>query len=90
MTPLLHIRERLGRSRSAVAREVPLEYSHLYRIEMGETRPSPELANKIAKYFKNAVTRDQILFPEDYDLGKKPPSPVGAKKPVRSARSQRA
>lgn len=55
----------------------------LSRVENGKRRPSPELANRLAKYFGNAVTRDQILFPEDYA------EPTG-KKPSRSTTLQEA
>jgi hypothetical protein len=53
------------------------------RIENGIRRTRPELAERIAKFFDNAVTRDQILFPADYveqDLPPKKPLPQRLRK----------
>lgn len=82
MTPLRAHRE----SQKLVSRHVALALgitpSHYRRIEIAEVTASPHVANQIAKYFGNAVTRDQILYPEDY--------PQPKKKPVRSAQLQEA
>lgn len=66
ITPLLTHREKLGQSQRQVAVALGIDPSHYRRVEIGETAASPELANRIAKYFGNAITRDQILYPEDY------------------------
>jgi transcriptional regulator with XRE-family HTH domain len=67
MTTLLrNAREKRGVTTYQVAAAVGVNQSQYSRVENGRRRPSPELANRIAKYFGNAVTRDQILFPEDY------------------------
>ena len=65
-TPLKTYREKQKLVSRHVALQLGITPSHYRRVEIGETPASPELANKIAKHFGNAVTRDQILFPEDY------------------------
>lgn len=91
MTPLASARERLGLSRSSLAVGLSIEYSHLYRIERGEAQCSPALARRIAEYFDGEVTRDQILFPEEYVDGKKKPAvSVPTRKPVKSVRPRKA
>jgi DNA-binding XRE family transcriptional regulator len=72
-TPLKVERERRGISADELARAVSVRQPTINRIENGKKRPSPDLANRIAKYFANAVTRDQILFPEDYTVADLPP-----------------
>lgn len=75
ITPLAEERERLDIHRSTIARDLKADYSHLYRIERGEVQASPDLANRLAKYLQplgSTITRDQILFPEDYRPRKKP------------------
>jgi transcriptional regulator with XRE-family HTH domain len=65
-TPLKTYREDRRLTSREVAVALGINPSHYRRVEIGETVPSPHVANQIAKYFGNAVTRDQILFPEDY------------------------
>jgi transcriptional regulator with XRE-family HTH domain len=77
-TPLRKARQKTGESTYTVAAAVCVNQSQYSRVESGKRRPSPDLADRIAKYFGNAVTRDQILFPEDYlaeDLPPKKPLP---------------
>lgn len=81
-TPLHIVRSKRGHSTREVAEAVGVNQSQYSRVESGKRRPSPDLANRIAKHFGNEVTRDQILFPEDYlETGKRP---------SRSARLQEA
>jgi transcriptional regulator with XRE-family HTH domain len=82
-TPLRLERERRKLTAEALAAGVGVTQPTINRIENGRKRPSPDLANRIAKYFGNAVTRDQILFPEDY-------ADPGSKKPVRRVTLQGA
>lgn len=70
-TPLRLARETRGLTTREVAKAVDINQSHYVRVEGGK-RPSPTLANSLAKFFDNAITRDQILFPEDYPERKKP------------------
>jgi putative transcriptional regulator len=78
---LLEVRKRRGVSLAVVALEMNCDRAHLSRIERGQGQASPDLANRLSKYFEGEVTRDQILFPEDYP---------DIKKPVRSASAQEA
>jgi transcriptional regulator with XRE-family HTH domain len=83
LTPLKLHREKQNLVSREVALALKITPSHYRRIEIGETRASPAVANRIAKYFGNAVTRDQILFPEDYvesDLPPKKPLPQRLRK----------
>lgn len=79
-TPLKVERCKRNLSATDLAQAMGVTQPTINRIENGRKRPSPDLANRLAKFFDNAVTRDQILFPEDY--------PTRAKKPVRSERPQ--
>jgi len=80
ITPLRAERQKRGISTNTVAIAVGVQAPTVNRIENGKMVPSPDLANRLAKYFDNAVTRDQILFPEDY-VADDQPSP---KRPIRS------
>lgn len=83
-TPLRKVRKKTGESTYVVAAAVGVNQSQYSRVESGKRRPSPDLADRIAKHFNNEVTRDQILFPEDYIVEELPP-----KKPI-PQRLQRA
>lgn len=76
VTPLRKARDEKGESTYVVAAAVGVNQSQYSRVESGKRRPSPDLADRLAKYFGN-VTRDQILFPEDYA---EPEQPM--KKPI--------
>jgi transcriptional regulator with XRE-family HTH domain len=76
-TPLKIERMKRKMSGEALARQVGITQSYIARLENGKSHPSLEVANRIAKYLGNAVTRDQILFPEDYIQPEQPP-----KKPI--------
>jgi transcriptional regulator with XRE-family HTH domain len=77
ITPLKTYREKQKTPSRHVAIELNITPSHYRRVEIGETKASPELANRIAKYFGQAVTRDQILYPEDY-MEQPPPKKPGS------------
>jgi len=66
MTPLKIERLRRQLSQMAVAEAVGITQSHFAKLEKAKVSASPEVANRIALHFGNAVTRDQILYPEDY------------------------
>ena len=70
-TPLKLHRVSCGLSSRQLANAVNIDQSQLNRIENGKASASLDLTNRIAKFFNNAVTRDQILFPEDYPADKK-------------------
>lgn len=65
-TPLKIERNRRNLSGEDLARAVGITQSYVARLETGKSRPSLPVAKRIAAYFGNAVTRDMILFPEDY------------------------
>ena len=77
-SPLKLERERRGLSAEALARAVGVKQPTINRIENGRKRPSPDLANRLAIFLEGSVTRDQIIFPEDYpaEVPKKGPSSV--------------
>jgi transcriptional regulator with XRE-family HTH domain len=65
-TPLKRLREDRGISAEAVAVAVGVSQAAVSRVENGKAQASPRLADRLARYFGNAITRDQILYPEDY------------------------
>jgi transcriptional regulator with XRE-family HTH domain len=81
-SPLKTERIRRGLTADELARAVDVKGPTISRIENGRTRPSPELTIRISEFFDEALTRDQILFPEFYQPGRK--------KPVRRAQLQEA
>jgi len=66
VTPLKTERLRRKVTVATLASAVGVQRPTISRIENGRMRASPPLANKIAQFFDQAVTRDQVLFPEDY------------------------
>ena len=82
-TPLFRIRKEKGIGIKTLSKMVACDRGHLSRIERGLKKSSPELAVRISEYFKEQVTRDEILFPEKY-VG------PGKKKPSRSIRTAEA
>ncbi len=54
-----------GLTAEAVAAGAGLDQSYYSKIENGKV-PTAQVARKIARFFGNAVTEHQILYPEDY------------------------
>jgi len=52
--------------REEFAREIGTTKNYLNLLVCHQRRPSPELALKIEKATKGAVTRDELIFPELY------------------------
>ena len=77
-TPLKIAREKRGLNIGELADALDVTRATISRIENAKKRPSPELAIRIADYFGNKVTRDQIIFPELY------PAPAARKTTHRS------
>ena len=73
-TPLARIVHERGLSLRGVAKAVGYHHGHLARVASGMRNSSPELADSLARFLGNAITRDQILFPKDY------PEPVTSPK----------
>lgn len=65
-TPLRRERERMGLSTVTVADALGVSQSTITRIENGILQPRPDLATRIATYFDQRITRDQVIFPRDY------------------------
>jgi transcriptional regulator with XRE-family HTH domain len=83
VTHLRAERTKRGISTAQLAIAVGVSSPTINRIENRKMRASPELAERIAKFFDNAVTRDQILFPADYvesELPQKKPLPQRLRK----------
>jgi putative transcriptional regulator len=78
MTPLQQVRERRKLSRKELAAALQIDYTHLFRVEKGDSQASPELAERIALYFGHEVTELQILYPERYQTDLKLPEAVNA------------
>ena len=49
-----------------VAASVQTNQGTLSRIENGKQKPSPELAEKLARYFDGEITEMELLYPERY------------------------
>jgi transcriptional regulator with XRE-family HTH domain len=85
-TPLKIEREKRGMTGEDIAVAVGVKAPTISRIENGRYRPSPDLANRIAKFLGNAVTRDQLLFPEDYPLPTPKPARRASARALQEAR----
>jgi putative transcriptional regulator len=66
ITPLKLARERRGWTQGEAASCVGVGRSHFGRMEKGTAKPSAPVAKRIASLFTE-LTRDQILFPEEYN-----------------------
>lgn len=66
----MNLREWLFKNKKSVtdfAKELNVSRTHLNLISSGIRKPSPELAKQIEKATKKEVTKEELLFPEDYD-----------------------
>jgi transcriptional regulator with XRE-family HTH domain len=85
-TPLKLARERREMSQAQLAKAMGVTPPHITKIESGVFQASPALAKKLAAFFGAPLTRDQILFPEEYtDVHS--PTPV---RPQRARQEQAA
>lgn len=66
VTPLKGLRVGRGISIHKVAEAVGTYGGNLSRIENGKQRCSPELAEKLAKFYGYAITEIEILYPERF------------------------
>lgn len=68
MPPSLIKQTRLKRGQTLleVAQAVGSNAGHISKIENNINKPSPELAEKLAKHFGYAITEIQILYPERF------------------------
>lgn len=65
-TPLRQAREQREMTISEVARAVETDPGNLSRVERREQRASPELAQRLARFFGYSVSEIQILYPERF------------------------
>jgi transcriptional regulator with XRE-family HTH domain len=67
ITPLK--KERLKRclGTEELAAAVGVSQPTINRVENGIRRASPDLADRLQRYFGLSITRDQILYPEYYE-----------------------
>jgi len=66
ISPIRKVRIKQGQTLLDVASAVGVNVGHLSKIENGINKPSPELAERIAKHFGYAITEIQILYPERF------------------------
>jgi transcriptional regulator with XRE-family HTH domain len=77
-TPLQLARERSGLTQAEAAAGIGMDRSYYGRIENARFKAHADLAKKIAVFFGLPLTRDQILFPEEYVDTRQEPQPQGA------------
>lgn len=65
MTPLRNARQAARKKLREVADAVGTSEGNLSRVECGKQTATPELAEKLARYF-GTVTEVEILYPERY------------------------
>lgn len=64
--PLKAARTRRGLTLDQVSQAVGTDSGNLSRIENGKQKASPDLAERLAKYFGGEITEIQILYPERF------------------------
>jgi transcriptional regulator with XRE-family HTH domain len=64
--PLKAARLKCSQTLTQVAEAVGTDAGNLSRIENGKQRPSPDMAEKLARHFGYAITEIQILYPERF------------------------
>ncbi len=60
------LRKQRNQTLAEVAQAVGCDAAHLSRVERGIFRPSPKLAERLAKHFGYAITEIEILYPERF------------------------
>lgn len=66
ITPLRRARERRKLTQLEVATAVNIERSYYSKIENAAEGVTAATAKRLAEFFGKPLTRDQILFPEEY------------------------
>lgn len=65
-TPLRKARLKAKMTIQEVASSIKCDPGNLSRMERGIQRPSPEVAERLAKLFNTELTEIQILYPERF------------------------
>lgn len=68
ITPLRKARQRAGKKLGDVALAVDISEGSLSRIECGKQKPSPDVAERLARHF-GTVSEIEILYPERFTAG---------------------
>lgn len=64
MSKLRSLRKKRGLTLLDVSGAVGIDVSHLSRIENGKQVPSPDVAKRLAVFFKGKVSEMDILYPK--------------------------
>lgn len=64
-TPMRKLREARGITQKELSEILGVDPTSITKIETN-VHSSPELAERIAKYFGTAITEEQILYPERF------------------------
>ncbi|MCB5187393.1 helix-turn-helix transcriptional regulator [Methylobacillus caricis] len=67
-TPLKKIRTKTNVTIYGLASGVECSASTISRIERMKEKPSPDLAEKISKFFNGKISEIEILYPERFTL----------------------
>lgn len=66
-TPLRFVRLSLGLTQLQLARLVEVTQPHISALECGVQRPSPELAERLARALgRHRITEEQLLYPDRF------------------------
>jgi transcriptional regulator with XRE-family HTH domain len=67
-TRLKAARELRGYSQTFVAESVGMTQSHLAKLEKRLVAASPETATRLHNFFGSLLTREEILYPEEFPV----------------------
>ena len=70
MTPLKKIRIERGLTIYTVASGVECSAGTISRVESGNHGVSPDLAERLARFFDGAITEEQVLYPDRFVIQK--------------------
>jgi transcriptional regulator with XRE-family HTH domain len=74
-TPLQLARERSGLTQAEAAAHMGIDRTYYSRIETGKCKGHPYMAKKLVAFYGAPLTRDEVLFPEEYVGTPLPPHP---------------
>ena len=66
ITPLRIARKEAGLTLKAVVDSVGGDTGNLSRLERAKQKATPDLAARLALFFKRKITEEQILYPERF------------------------
>ena len=71
MTPLKHIRIKQGLTIYDVAKGADCSAGTISRVESGKHGISPDLAERLSKFFDGTITEEEIIYPDRFAIEKK-------------------